>query len=271
VIGSFNGVVPSAGGSLFIPVTIPPGCNVTATASGLNATVSVTQGSPATVQVNVPSTNASFPLPGSVTINGTEVAPLVQAPANPQQVFTDVPLNYAFANWIAMLKALGVTQGCTATQYCPNDPVNRGQMAAFLVRSLEGGENFSYNTTPYFTDVPSNHPFFRYIQRLKDLGVTAGCTPTAYCPNDPVLRGQMAAFLIRGNEGVPSTTPIGYYGDQFFTDVTSTNAFYPYVQTMRSQGITNGCTTTQYCPNDPVTRGQMAPFLIRSFFTPHVP
>ena len=32
--------------------------------------------------------------------------------------------------------AAGITQGCTATEYCPNEFVTRDQMAAFLLRAL---------------------------------------------------------------------------------------------------------------------------------------
>ena len=53
--------------------------------------------------------------------------------------------------------------------------------------------------TASFTDVPTSHPFFQYIEALKASGVTGGCvaSPPQYCPNDPVTRGQMAVFLSR--------------------------------------------------------------------------
>lgn len=48
-----------------------------------------------------------------------------------------------------------------------------------------------------FTDVPIGHPFFQEVQALFGSGITNGCTPTTFCPQDPVTRGQMAAFLSR--------------------------------------------------------------------------
>jgi len=48
-----------------------------------------------------------------------------------------------------------------------------------------------------FTDVPTGHPFFQYIEALRTSGVTTGCTATAFCPDASVTRGQMAAFLAR--------------------------------------------------------------------------
>ena len=59
------------------------------------------------------------------------------------------------------------------------------------------GETFTSPATPYFTDVPANQTFFRYIQKLRQLGVTTGCTANTYCINDPTTRGQMAVFLAR--------------------------------------------------------------------------
>ena len=41
-----------------------------------------------------------------------------------------------------------------------------------------------------------------------------------------------------------------------------------FLDNMRAIGITVGCSATQYCPEAPTTRGQMAVFLIRTFFAP---
>jgi hypothetical protein len=50
-------------------------------------------------------------------------------------------------------------------------------MARIIVRALYG-ENFTATTTAYFTDVPVADPDFRYIQKIRDLGVTTGCGTT---------------------------------------------------------------------------------------------
>lgn len=46
-----------------------------------------------------------------------------------------------------------------------------------------------------FSDVPTTHVFFRFIEALVASGITSGCAPGQYCPAQPVTRGQMAAFL----------------------------------------------------------------------------
>jgi hypothetical protein len=51
-------------------------------------------------------------------------------------------------------------------------------------------------TATFPTDVPTSHPFFRYVEALYASGITAGCG-SGYCPDNPVTRGQMAVFLTK--------------------------------------------------------------------------
>jgi hypothetical protein len=101
-----------------------------------------------------------------------------------------------FADSINWLSATGITQGCGPRKFCPDDPVTRGQMAAFLVRALK----LPAPPTPrVFTDT-RGHIFESAISRLAYAGITLGCNPpsnTRFCPNNNVTRGEMAAFLVR--------------------------------------------------------------------------
>ena len=49
-----------------------------------------------------------------------------------------------------------------------------------------------------FGDVPTGSTFHANIANIARAGITVGCSPTLYCPADPVRRDQMAAFLNRG-------------------------------------------------------------------------
>jgi hypothetical protein len=51
--------------------------------------------------------------------------------------------------------------------------------------------------SPTFTDVPTGHPFYQFIEALVASGVTAGCGGGKYCPDAPLTRGQMAVFLAK--------------------------------------------------------------------------
>ena len=179
--------------------------------------------------------------------------------------FLDVPSNNPFYTDIGKLAARGVTLGCGGGNYCPNDSVLREQMAAFILRAK--GE-FSPPTpaSQRFTDVPPSNVFYNFIDRLAVLGITLGCNPpsnTMYCPGSAVTREQMSAFLLRGlGEFDPPTPPT-----QPFGDVAPSNVFYNFIDRMAVLNITLGCTPDHlsYCPGDPVTRAQMAAFLVRAF------
>jgi hypothetical protein len=114
--------------------------------------------------------------------------------------FVDVPVGSLFFDDVEWLATTGTTRGCnppTNDHYCPNDPVTRGQMAAFLHRAL--ATTIIPGTAATFTD-DDNSVFEPDIEWLGATGITRGCNPPTndhYCPNDPVTRGQMAAFLHR--------------------------------------------------------------------------
>lgn len=106
---------------------------------------------------------------------------------------------------IAALAAAGITRGCSPTSFCPEDPVTRGQMAAFLVRALDLA---AADPNP-FVDTGGS-VFESDIARLAARGITRGCNPPAndnFCPDQPVLREQMATFLTRGLDLEPRQPP----------------------------------------------------------------
>lgn len=178
--------------------------------------------------------------------------------------FTDVPSSSPFFDSANILRLWSITTGCTPDRYCPANNVTRGEMAVFLVRSLLG-DNFSFPPAPYFTDVPATHPFFNFIQKLRELGVTSGCTATTYCPDASVTRGQMAVFLVRGKFLALLGDNFSFPQNPYFSDVPAADPLFGFIQKLRELGITSGCTATTYCPASPVTREQMAAFLVRSF------
>jgi hypothetical protein len=137
-------------------------------------------------------------------------------------------------------------------------------MAAFILRA-KGEFNPPFPGSQRFDDVPPANPFYNFIDRLAVLQITLGCqaNPPLYCPGDPVKREQMAAFILRGlGEFNPPTPPT-----QRFDDVPPANQFYSFIDRMAVLQITLGCSSSPplYCPNDNVTRAQMAAFLVRAF------
>ncbi len=112
--------------------------------------------------------------------------------------FSDVPCGDNFAPWIYDLVAKGITTGCGGGNFCPTNPVNRQQMAVFLLKTLEGsGYAPPACTNAAFTDVPCGHPFAPWIYELVARNITAGCGSGNYCPTTNANRGQMATFIVK--------------------------------------------------------------------------
>jgi len=177
--------------------------------------------------------------------------------------FVDVPESHWAYEYIEAIYSHGITRGCSENplMYCPDQNVTRGQMAAFIIRA-KYGETFSYTTTPYFTDVPSTHTFFKYVQKLRDDGITV--VNGTYGVDTYVSRGQMAAFIIRAKFG----ENFSYTTTPYFSDVPSTNSFFKYVQKLKDEGIT--AVTGTYGVDNIVTRAQMAAFISRAFVIPEL-
>jgi hypothetical protein len=115
-----------------------------------------------------------------------------------------------------------------------------------------------------FADVTPNHFALSWIERLYDAGITGGCSsaPLSYCPEQLVTRAQMAIFLERSMNG-SAYTPAGTTGN-IFGDVPSSHWSAGWINQLAADGITGGCGSGNYCPELPVTRGQMAVFLLRA-------
>src|SRR5205085_419100 len=137
-------------------------------------------------------------------------------------------------------------------------------------------ESFTPPSTPYFDDVPASHPRFRYVQQLKFLGVTTGCSPTLFCPDDPILNYQAAIFAVRGRQ--IADTSSNYYGTvsigspndnivcgrdfqcypYFPTDMPSSDWRFPFVQKAREYSGTMiqspECGGTSFCPDATTSR-----------------
>jgi hypothetical protein len=116
-------------------------------------------------------------------------------PACTTPIFGDVPASSPYCRWVEELANRGVAGGCGGGNYCPNNPVTRGQMAIFMLRTLDPAIDPPACTTPMFGDLPASSPYCRWVEDLANRGVVGGCGGGNYCPNDPVTRGQMGVFI----------------------------------------------------------------------------
>jgi hypothetical protein len=77
----------------------------------------------------------------------------------------------------------------------------------------------------------------------------------------------MAVFLLRARHG-SSYVPPDATG--VFQDVPTDYWAADWIEQLAEEGITSGCSASpmMYCPATPVTRDQMAVFLVRNFDLP---
>jgi hypothetical protein len=127
----------------------------------------------------------------------------------------------------------------------------------------DSGTWSSFTVLPVsFSDVPSSHWAWSWIERLYHAGITSGCGGGNYCPNSSVTRAEMAIFLERGIHGSSYTPPAAT--GTVFGDVPISHWAAAWIEQLLTDEITGGCGGGNYCPNNPVTRAEMAIFLLRS-------
>jgi Peptidase family M23 len=116
-------------------------------------------------------------------------------PASTVDAFADDDASI-FAGDIDAVVAAGIGFGCSPTQYCPDAPLRRDEMAELLVRAF-GYDN--PDETDHFVDDDWS-AFEASIDALAAHGITKGCNPPAndrYCPERTLSRAEMATFFAR--------------------------------------------------------------------------
>ena len=174
--------------------------------------------------------------------------------------FVDIEGNAHEEN-IRFIVDRGLTVGCDldGPRYCPDDPVTRAQMAAFLSRAL--GLDTSSPHMGVFADVAEGAWYAPFVETLGLFGLTDTQVSGSYRPNDVMLRAEMAIFLQKAFR-LSLDTETG----SLFGDVSSDAGYAGAVGAILGAGITRGCATDplRFCPDDTVKRDTMASFLARA-------
>ena len=112
-----------------------------------------------------------------------------------------------------------------------------------------------------FLDVPNSHLFYSFVTTLVSNAITVGVGGGNFGVDQGTKRQQMAVFLLKAKHGLCYVPP-PCTGD--FTDVACPSLFADWIEALAAEGITTGCGGTSFCPNNLVTRRQMAVFLLKS-------
>ena len=129
-----------------------------------------------------------------------------------------------------------------------------------------------------FSDVPDDAYYTTAVAELDQAGVFDGTAvdeflcPDGFCPSDPIDRKTMAVWVVRVLDG--SDPAVTFGTGSRFDDVNQFLPVWwvPFIERMADLGVTRGCGDgTNFCPNDFVTRAQMAVFLSRAYGLPAGP
>ena len=201
--------------------------------------------------------------------------------------FADVTGTHPLWRYVEGFFLQGITTGCATNplRFCPAQQVTRAQMAVFIMRSKYGAAFVPPDIEPDpFIDVPvaGKEWMEPWIEQFYNTGITTGCSGSLaggdlrYCPERGVTRGEMAVFLLRA-KFTPTYDPPNWEPD-IFVDVPAPGKAWmeDWIESLYMLNITTGCRGTfgvdlHYCPEQIVTRAEMATFIDRTFSFPIYP
>lgn len=148
--------------------------------------------------------------------------------------------------------------------YMPLKSTTRGQMASFVVQTLEAaGYNLPEARDQGFNDIDGN-PHEDNINRLAAAEIVSGVTEKRYAPGRMVPRDQMASFILQATSFAYNDTEFEALSDPGFADVLPTNVHRGNIAAaFELFGLVQGRSERMYNPNQPTSRQQMATFLVR--------
>ncbi|MBF0371606.1 MAG: SUMF1/EgtB/PvdO family nonheme iron enzyme [Magnetococcales bacterium] len=186
--------------------------------------------------------------------------------------FTDVTSDHWAYDDISTLASTSITSGCDSENYCPDNTLQRSEMAIFLLRAIEGSDYAPPTASgTVFDDVSSDYWAGSFVEEFADRGITSGCDGSNYCPSREITRAEMAIFLVRSKYGTdysPSAATGTVYGD-----IASDYWAGAYIEQLASDGYLDGtiepgreCDGEGYfCPSLTINRAEMAVFLVQTF------
>jgi hypothetical protein len=158
--------------------------------------------------------------------------------------------------------ATGVTVLDSSTINATTPPLPAGTVNDIVVANTDGtAGTLVKGWVSDFLDVPSNQQFYTFITTLVSNAITVGVGGGVYGVDQGTKRQQMAVFLLKADHGLCYTPPPC---TGVFPDVPCSLSFAPWIEALAAEGITTGCGGGNFCPDNFVTRRQMAVFLLKT-------
>ena len=199
-----------------------------------------------------------------------KAAPAFPSANCPGERFVDVCPEDWFYPYVTGLSGLGVVSGYNDGTFRPNNDITRGQIMKIVV--LSTGLSGALPPTPTFTDVPSTHTFYQWIEVGVANGVVGGyncggpfeaCNPQSspyFRPGANVTRGQLSKMISNAKGWSPLLPSV-----PTFEDVPADNPFFGFVERVSANGIIGGyecgrpgepCPGRYFRPSNDSTRAQ---------------
>jgi len=184
-----------------------------------------------------------------------------------------------YYEWVEALADEGVAIGCRMEKYnvvgqeialeffCPKNPVTRAEAAVFLELALHGHGYWPPAPIGRFMDVPTDHWAAGWIEQLVSDGVSSGCGENLFCPDELVSRAQLAVMVGKTIFSSHTSAPQETTGTMF-VDVDSDDWAAEWIQQLAGEGIISGCRVGEYCPDEAVSRAELAVMLVKAFNIP---
>ncbi|MDR0819311.1 MAG: S-layer homology domain-containing protein [Oscillospiraceae bacterium] len=174
--------------------------------------------------------------------------------------FRDVGFDHWALAYVEYMARLGFVKGKTSEEYyCPSDPITRAEFVTILSRM--SGEIMPDDYGAEFEDVDSGMYYAAPVKWAADAGITLGSGASAFSPDAPISREQIAAMIVRYAEYknyafVQINTP------KDFADSGSITSYAKnYVEIMQQANIINGYEDESFRPTGNATRAETAKIL----------
>ena len=211
------------------------------------------------------------PLGGTGTVDGNFTSGQTYT-IHRTPTFADVPFSHPYSSDIEILYANGLTAGCSTTPltFCPDQIMDRGQSAVFMLRGSLGADFVPALPVHILQDDWTKGAWAEpWAEAMYYKGLSAGCqtSPLRFCPWDRIPREQAVIFALRlkyGNTYVPPPAT-----GTLFADMTNTGYYAtPWAEQAYRDGLISNCGTSggkpKICPTSLVTRGLGAYMIVRA-------
>jgi hypothetical protein len=130
-----------------------------------------------------------------------EVWPLLNPPT---PHFSDVPADHPFYGYIETAFDHGIISGYADGTFRPYNDVTRSQLTKIVV--LAEGWPLYTPPAPTFTDVPTDHPFYTYVETAYYRGIISGYADRTFRPYNNATRGQISKIVYLAVTAQPAVT-----------------------------------------------------------------